>query len=260
MAIRAIRYDAAGVIIKHMFTNVLYTDVYRRLRVIRILTHINIHTQYRHIHIHRTYVRTYTYIHTYTHTHTYTYIHTYTQTYTYIHTYIHIYIYTYIHTYIHTHTIHNTYTHNTYIYIHTHTHTHKAIALEKRNWTIVFTWIKALAGNYGNELADKLAKETARKDYISFTRIPKSEITQHVRVQSIAKCQTQWNRTTKALTTKEFFPIIKDRLNTKIKLTPNFKALITTHGKTKAYLHRFKITVSRMPLRRREPNCRPPNI
>jgi len=33
-------------------------------------------------------------------------------------------------------------------------------------------------------------------------------------------------------------------LNTKIKITPNFTAIITAHGKTKAYLHRFKITKS----------------
>jgi ribonuclease HI len=61
-----------------------------------------------------------------------------------------------------------------------------AIALEKRNWTITFTWIKAHAGIYGNELADKLAKEAARKDNIFFNRIPKTEIAQ-LRAQSIAK-------------------------------------------------------------------------
>jgi hypothetical protein len=38
--------------------------------------------------------------------------------------------------------------------------------------------------------------------------------------------------------------IIKDRLTTNIKLTPNFTALVTAHGKTKAYLHRFKIAES----------------
>jgi len=34
----------------------------------------------------------------------------------------------------------------------------KARALEKRNWTIAFTWIKAHNGNYGDELADQVAK------------------------------------------------------------------------------------------------------
>ena len=43
---------------------------------------------------------------------------------------------------------------------------------------------------------------------------------------------------------KQFFPIIKDSLTNKIKLTPNFTAIVTAHGKTKAYLHRFKITGS----------------
>jgi hypothetical protein len=116
----------------------------------------------------------------------------------------------------------------------------KTIALEKRNWTIIFTWIEAHVEIYGNELADKLAKEAARNDNITFDRIPKSAIVQEVRDQSIAKWQIQWNRTTKGSTTKQFFPIIKDRLTTKIKLTPNFTAIVTAHGKTKAYLHRFK--------------------
>ena len=104
--------------------------------------------------------------------------------------------------------------------------------------------MKAHAGIYGNELADELAKEAARNDDISFDRIPKSEIVQQVRDQIIAKWQNQWDRTTKWLTTKQFFPIIKDRLTTKIKLTPNFTALVAAHGKTKAYLHGFKITES----------------
>jgi hypothetical protein len=43
---------------------------------------------------------------------------------------------------------------------------------------------------------------------------------------------------------KEFFPNIKDRLNTKINLTPNLTAFVTSHGKTKSYLHRFKIIES----------------
>jgi len=62
--------------------------------------------------------------------------------------------------------------------------------------------------------------------------------------QSIAKWQNQWDSTTKGLATKQFFPNIKDRLTKKIKLTPNFTAIVSAHGKTKAYLHRFKIIQS----------------
>ena len=45
----------------------------------------------------------------------------------------------------------------------------------------------------------------------------------------------------KSANNKEFFPDIKDRLKNKINITPNFTAFVTAHGKTKAYLHRFKI-------------------
>jgi hypothetical protein len=135
-----------------------------------------------------------------------------------------------------------------------------AIALEKRNWTITFAWIKAHAGIYGNELADKLAKEASRKEEISFNRIPKNEIAQQLRDQSIAMRQNQWDHITKGQVMKKLFPIIKERLTYKIKLTPNIMAIVKAHGKTKAYLHRFKIIVSRMPMRRRDPNSGTPNI
>jgi len=91
----------------------------------------------------------------------------------------------------------------------------KSIYLENRKWTITFTWIKAHAGVYGNELANKLAKEATRNDDISFDRIPKSEIVQQVRDQNTAKWQNHWDRTRKGLTKKQFFPIIKNRLTTK---------------------------------------------
>jgi len=135
-----------------------------------------------------------------------------------------------------------------------------AITLGKCNWTIKFTWIKAHVGIYGNELADKLAKEASRKDDISFKRIPKIETIHQLREQSIAKWQNQWDRTTKGQATKQFFPIIKVRLTKKIKLTPNFAAIVTGHGKIKAYLHRFKTIVSRLSMQRKRTNSGTPTL
>jgi ribonuclease HI len=35
----------------------------------------------------------------------------------------------------------------------------RAVTLNKKNWKIEFKWVKADAGIYGNETADRLAKE-----------------------------------------------------------------------------------------------------
>jgi len=45
----------------------------------------------------------------------------------------------------------------------------------------------------------------------------------------------------KATITKMFFPNVQDRLKMKININPNFVAMVTGQGKTRAYFHRFKI-------------------
>jgi len=45
----------------------------------------------------------------------------------------------------------------------------------------------------------------------------------------------------KRIKTKQFLPNIKERLRKRIQLTPNLIAIVTAHGKTNDYLHRFKI-------------------
>jgi hypothetical protein len=45
----------------------------------------------------------------------------------------------------------------------------------------------------------------------------------------------------KATITKQFFPNVQDRLKMKINVTPNFATMVTGHGKSWAYFHRFKI-------------------
>ena len=179
-----------------------------------------------------------------THTHTYTHArtHTYTYPYTYIHTHTHTHT-THAHTQHHTHTHAHTHTTHTHIctHIHTHTHTHvkvftdskitifslknaknrkhlieeirrKANDLEKENWHIDFTWIKAHAGNSGNELADKLAKEAIKNSEICYNKIPISEIARQEAEKTIAKWQIQWDARTKGRATKEYFPNVTERL------------------------------------------------
>ena len=69
--------------------------------------------------------------------------------------------------------------HNTNNHSYLAEETRKMLAkLAKREWNIKFSWVKARAGNPGNETADRIAKEAARNADMKcdFDRIPKSTI------------------------------------------------------------------------------------
>jgi hypothetical protein len=63
-----------------------------------------------------------------------------------------------------------------------------------------------------------------------------------IQIDSIKRWQKEWQYCTKALTTKLFFPSIEERLKKNIRNTQNVAAMLTGHGKTRAYLHRFKVS------------------
>jgi hypothetical protein len=69
-------------------------------------------------------------------------------------------------------------------------------------------------------------------------------------VISVEKWQREWDQTTKGRITKEYFPVVADRLNMKINITHNFTSMVTVwhgnirsywHGNIRSYWHRFKI-------------------
>jgi hypothetical protein len=41
--------------------------------------------------------------------------------------------------------------------------------------------------------------------------------------------------------TKEYFPVVAERLKMKINITQSFTTMVTGHGNIRLYLHRFKI-------------------
>ena len=93
-------------------------------------------------------------------------------------------------------------------------------------------------------MAENLANEATKNKETIYNKLPKSQVVQQVKQQSIEKWQNQWDQTTKGLITKQFFPNIKERLRKRFHLTLNLTAIVTAHGKTKDYLHRFKIIES----------------
>jgi hypothetical protein len=115
--------------------------------------------------------------------------------------------------------------------------------MENREWKIGFRWIKAYAGDSGNELVDKLAKEASSKADvpISYNRVPKSIIKRDLEDTSVNTWQREWDTTNKGRIKKDYFPIVAERLHTQIHITQNFTNMVTGHGNIKSYLYRFQI-------------------
>jgi hypothetical protein len=112
----------------------------------------------------------------------------------------------------------------------------KVASLERTEWRIKFSCVKAHAGTHGNEIAERLTKEAARSEGTKrvFARIPKSALYQEAEEEARQKWQREWTTSHKATATRQFFPTVQDRLRSKIKLTPKITAMLTGHGMTKA--------------------------
>jgi hypothetical protein len=115
--------------------------------------------------------------------------------------------------------------------------------MEKQEWKVEFSWIKAHMGHKGNELADQLAKEAAnnKNEDECYNRFPKSAVISGLKDQGLKQWQNEWVRTTKGAITESFFPKIVDRMKLTINATPNFTTMVTGHGNIKTYLHKYKI-------------------
>ena len=90
----------------------------------------------------------------------------------------------------------------------------RVASLESYEWKITFSWVKAHVGIYGNELADRLAKEAARSNgtNIAFNRISRSTLYYEAEEEAKQQWQDEWRTCDKAAITKQYFSTALDRL------------------------------------------------
>ena len=81
--------------------------------------------------------------------------------------------------------------------------------MERNEWQIDFSWIKAHAGKEGNELADRLAKEVSISSKIEecYNKIPKSTITKELKDSVLSSGKTSGTRPRKEQQLNRFTPI-----------------------------------------------------
>jgi primosomal protein N' len=114
--------------------------------------------------------------------------------------------------------------------------------LESSKWQITVSWVKTHVGVYDNELADRRAKEAALSNNtsIAFNKIPKSTLYHEV-AEAKQQWQIEWRKCAKAAITKNYFPTVQDMMKKRINPTPKLTAMVTGNGKTRKYLHLFKL-------------------
>jgi hypothetical protein len=152
-----------------------------------------------------------------------------------------------------------TYIHTSYIHLqllkNQNRHTHligqsqeRSLKWNSKNGTWNSVGSRHMRGHRGNELADQLVKQAARNKNTDecYNRFPKSAVMCELKEQSVKQWQNEWERTTKGSITKYFLPKTVDRMKLTINTTPNFTAIVTSHGNIKSYSHKFKIIQSPM--------------
>jgi len=97
-------------------------------------------------------------------------------------------------------------------------------------------------------MADELAKQAAANSDIKdcYDSIPKLAVKIEVSEIRETKWQTEWDRTTKGVTTELCFPKVADSLKLKINVTPNLTKMVTGRGNIKSHLYKYKIIDSSM--------------
>jgi len=118
--------------------------------------------------------------------------------------------------------------------------------LQERNFTIKIIWIPSHIGLYGNEMADKMAKESLTQQISLLTTNHPVEIQKRIKEHLIKEEHLLFKNKCK----NKYLKIVKDNFITKNLIHPNKNIantifrIRTGHNKTNASLFRWKITTS----------------
>jgi hypothetical protein len=85
--------------------------------------------------------------------------------------------------------------------------------------------VKAHAGIYGDETADRLAKEATQNYYVTYSRIPKSAI----KIGDPGRKYKKMAELKKKKKKKRIFPSVERRLAVNLHLNPNVTTIISGH-------------------------------
>jgi len=70
----------------------------------------------------------------------------------------------------------------------------------------------------------------------SYKKVPKSVVISQLGEISVEEWQREWDQTNKGEITKEYFPVVADRLNMKINITHNFTSMVIVSYMTNNYI------------------------
>jgi ribonuclease HI len=87
----------------------------------------------------------------------------------------------------------------------------KVASLDRCEWKITFSWVKAHVRIYSNELANRLTKVVRSDDNsYEFDGIPKRTLYHDAEDEAKQKWQVEWTTCYKAAATKQYFPSVQN--------------------------------------------------
>jgi hypothetical protein len=100
--------------------------------------------------------------------------------------------------------------------------------------------VKAHDDNFGNGIAENLAKEAASRSEAKTAdnKFLISAVPKDLKEECELLLQSKWDASTNGKITKSFFPIIRDRLSKRLQMGIKLSTIVRGYGTLRWYYHR----------------------